>query len=60
MDRALIGTTLYTFGRVGAVIAMDVEDYRMSNHQRIFLLHEKGDKERQVPAHYKLVAYLGE
>ena len=25
--RALIGAMLYTFGRVGAVIAMDVEDY---------------------------------
>ena len=33
-DRALIGCMLYTFGRVGAVIAMDVEDYRLSNHQR--------------------------
>ena len=33
-DRALIGAMLYTFGRVGAVIAMDVEDYRLSNHQR--------------------------
>ena len=59
-DRALIGTMLYTFGRVGAVIAMDVEDYRISNHQRFFLLHEKGGKEHQVPAHHRLVKYLGE
>ena len=59
-DRALIGTMLYTFGRVGAVIAMDVEDYRISNHQRSFLLHEKGGKEHQVPAHHKLIEYLGE
>ncbi len=44
-DRALIGTMLYTFGRVGAVIEMDVEDYRLSNHQRTLLLHEKGSKE---------------
>ena len=36
-DRALIATMLYTFGRVGAVIAMDVEDYRLSNHQRTSL-----------------------
>ena len=48
-DRALIATMLYTFGRVGAVIAMDVEDYRLSNHQRTFLLHEKGGKEHHVP-----------
>ena len=59
-DRALIGAMLYTFGRVGAVIAMDVEDYRVSNHKRMFLLHEKGGKERQVPAHHRLVEYLGE
>ena len=59
-DRALIGTMLYTFGRVGAVIAMDVEDYRLSNHQRTFLLHEKGGKEHHVPAHHRLVEYLGE
>ena len=59
-DRAIIGTMLYTFGRVGAVIAMDVEDYRLSNHQRMFLLHEKGGKEHQVPAHHRLVEYLGE
>ena len=59
-DRALIGTMLYTFGRVGAVIALDVEDYRISNHQRMFLLHEKGGKEHQVPAHHRIVEYLGE
>ena len=59
-DRALIGCMLYTFGRVGAVIAMDVEDYRLSNHQRTFLLHEKGGKVHQVPAHHRLVGYLGE
>ena len=59
-DRALIGAMLYTFGRVGAVIAMDVADYRVSNHQRLFLLHEKGGKEHQVPAHHRLVEYLGE
>ncbi len=51
---------LYTFGRVGAVIAMDVEVYRLSNHQRMFLLREKGGKERQAPAHHRLVEYLGE
>ena len=51
---------LYTFRWVGAVIAMDVEDYRLSSHQRMFLLHEKGGKEHQVPAHHRLVEYLGE
>ena len=59
-DRAIIGTMLYTFGRVGAVTAMDVEDYRLTSRQRSLLLHEKGGKEHQVPAHHKLVEYLGE
>ena len=31
-DRALIGAMLYTFGRVGVVIAMDVEDYLQLQH----------------------------
>ena len=39
---------------------MDVEDYRISNHQRTFLLHEKGGKEHQAPAHHRIVEYLGE
>ena len=59
-DRALIGAMLYTFGRVGAVIAMDVGDYRLSNHQRTFLLHEKGGKVHHVPGAHRLVEYLGE
>ena len=48
------------FGRVGAVIAMDVEDYRLTNHQRTFLLHEKGGKVHHVPTHHRLVEYLRE
>ena len=32
----------------------------LSNHQRTFLLHEKGGKEHHVPAHHRLVEYLGE
>ena len=52
---------LYTFGRVGAVIAMDVEDYQPQQPPAdMFLLHEKGGKEHQVPAHHRLVEYLGE
>lgn len=59
-NRALMGTMLYTFGRVGTVIAMDVEDHHLSNHRRMFLLHEKGVKLHQVPAHHKLVWHHGE
>ena len=28
---------LFTLGRVGAVIAMDVKDYKLPNYQRTFL-----------------------
>ena len=60
--RVLIGTMLYTFGRAGAVTAtaIDVNDYCLSNHQRVFLLHEKGGKVHRMPAHHKIVKYLGE
>ena len=58
--RALIGAVLFTLGQDGAVIAMNVEDYRISNHQRMFLLHEKGGKMHQVPAHHRIVEHLGE
>ena len=49
-DRALIGAMLYTFGRVGAVIAMDVEGYRISSHQRLFLLHEIDERDSKADA----------
>ena len=39
---------------------MNAEDYRISNHQRMFLLYEKGGKEHLVPAQHRLVEYLGE
>ena len=37
---------------------MDVEDYGVTNHQGTFLLHEKGGKVHQVPAHHKIVEYM--
>ena len=51
---------LYTCSQAEAVIAMDVEDYCISNQQRMFLLYEKRGKEHQVPVHHRLVEYLGE
>lgn len=59
-DRALIGTMVYTFGRVGAVIGMNVEDYFISGSRRIFRLHEKGGKEHNVPAHHNAMEYVDE
>ena len=39
--RALIATMIYTFGRVGAVLKMRVEDYYTQGRQRWVRLHER-------------------
>lgn len=53
-DRALIGLMVYSFARVGAVLAMNVEDFtpREGGRRMWFRLHEKGGKEHEVPAHH--------
>ena len=58
--RALIGTMLYTFGRVSAVVGMDVEDYFLDGRRWTFRLHEKGGKFQTVPAHHAIVDCLGD
>jgi integrase/recombinase XerD len=57
-DRALIGFLLYTFARVGAVIAMNVEDYYPNGKRWFVRLHEKGGKQHELPAHHKLDEYM--
>jgi integrase len=57
-DRALIGVMTYTVGRVGAVVAMRVEDYFANGKRWWIRLHEKGGKRHEMPAHHKLEAYL--
>ena len=57
-DRAIIGTMVFTFGRVGAVVAMDVGDYYLSGRHRVFRLHEKGGKTHNVPAHHAAREYV--
>ena len=57
-DRAIIGTMVFSFGRVGAVCAMDVRDYYLSGRHRMFRLHEKGRKVHQMPAHHNAVDYV--
>ena len=51
-DRALLGVMVYTFGRVGAVVAMQVEDYYQNGKRWCFRLHEKGGKQHMVLAHH--------
>jgi len=41
-DRALLAVMVYTFARVGAVIAMSVEDYFQQGKRWWFRFHEKG------------------
>jgi integrase/recombinase XerD len=57
-DRALIGTMVYSFARVGAAVTMKVGDY-FQHRQRWWLrLHEKGGKRHEVPCHPTLEEYL--
>ena len=57
-DRAIIGVMVYSFARVGALVAMRVEDYRIVGRRASFRLHEKGGKEHEVPAHHNAEAYV--
>lgn len=53
-DRALIGTMIYTFARIGAVVQMKVDDYFYQGHRAWVRLHEKGGKEHEMPVHHAL------
>src|SRR5258708_32530250 len=57
-DRALIGVMTFALARVGAVVAMRVEDYYPQGKRWWVRLHEKGGKRHEMPAHHTLEAYL--
>ena len=57
-DRALIGVMVYSFARIGATLAMKVEDYYTEGRRGWFRLHEKGGKRHEVPAHHNAENYL--
>lgn len=57
-DRALIGLMVYSFGRIGAALAMRVEDVFIQNRRYWVRLHEKGGKEHTMPCHHNLEDYL--
>jgi integrase/recombinase XerD len=57
-DRALIALLTYTFERVGAAVAMRVEDYFVQGRRGWMRLHEKGGKEHEMPTHHNLDRYL--
>lgn len=58
-DRAIITVMRYTFARVGAVVALEVEDYFPQKKRRWLRLHEKNGKLNEIPCHHKLEEYLG-
>lgn len=58
-DRALIATMLFSFARVGALVAMKVRDYRgAGSANAMFVLHEKRGKFHPVPAHHLAAQYV--
>lgn len=59
-DRALIGLMVYSFARIGAALAMKVEDVFVQNRRLWVRLHEKGGKRHEMPCHHNLEHYLVE
>jgi integrase/recombinase XerD len=57
-DRAIIAVMTYTFARVGAVVALSVEDYFPQKKRWWLRLHEKNGKLNEMPCHHKLEEYL--
>jgi len=57
-DRALIGLMVYSFARVGAALAMRVEDVYPQSRRLWGRLREKGGKIHALPCHHTLEDYL--
>jgi site-specific recombinase XerD len=57
-DRALISLMVFSFARVGAALAMRVEDVYTQNKRLWVRLREKGGKQHKMPCHPTLEIYL--
>ena len=57
-DRALIALMIYSFARIGAALAMKVEDVFTQNRRLWVRLREKGGKAHAMPCHHSLEEYL--
>jgi site-specific recombinase XerD len=57
-DHGIIAVMTYTFARVGAVVALTVEDYFSQNKRWLLRLHEKNGKLNEMPCYHKLEGYL--
>jgi len=51
---------VYSFARVSAAVALNVEEYYAEKKRWWLRLHEKGGKRHEVPAHHKVESYLDE
>ena len=49
---------VYSFARIGAALAMKVEDVFVQNRRLWVRLHEKGGKQHEMPCHHTLNEYL--
>ncbi|WP_250510328.1 tyrosine-type recombinase/integrase [Caballeronia sp. GACF4] len=59
-DRALIALMVFSFARVGAALAMRVEDVYVQQRRLWVRLREKGGKAHAMPCHHSLETYLHE
>lgn len=57
-DRALLGVMVYTFGRISAVLGLNIDDYYQVGRTMRVRLKEKGGKHHEMPAHHTAVEYL--
>ena len=57
-DQALIGLMVYAFARIGAALAMSVEDVFVQRRRLWVRLQEKGGKRHEMPCHHNLETYL--
>jgi site-specific recombinase XerC len=57
-DRALIALMVFSFARIGAALAMRVDDIYVQNRRLWVRLREKGGKRHEMPCHHTLDAYL--
>jgi site-specific recombinase XerD len=57
-DRALIALMVYSFARIGAALAMKVDDVFVQNRRLWVRLREKGGKAHAMPCHHSLEEYL--
>jgi site-specific recombinase XerD len=55
-DRALIALMVFSFARIGAALAMKVEDVYTQNRRLWVRLREKGGKQHVMPCHHTVPA----